>query len=302
MKGRGRSSRIIPKSRIHGLTCLVAGVLLLSGCTAEEDLPAERYELSGEVRSVDADNGEVTLAHEEIPGFMDAMTMSFPLADEWAFADLAPGDRVDGTLVVAGDSYWIEQVVISRKQGTPDSLSGIPDPEPGTPVPPFLLTNQDGRTIQGEEYRGKILVLTFIYSRCPLSDFCPRMTRHFATLESDLAKEPVLYDQTHLLTISFDPDYDTPETLKRYARQEGVMSEETFQHWEFATGEAESVRALATFFALDYWPDQDQILHTLRTAVITPEGVLFKLYRGNTWKPEEILADIRELSAGPSQP
>lgn len=270
------------------------------GC-GDRDSGSRRFELSGEVVQIDKEAGRITVAHEDIPGFMDAMTMPFAVKETWALETLAPGDQISATLVVTEEASWLEELVISRvagKKATSDSPQAPvtpEEPQPGQPVPDFTLVNQDGRPIRIAQYLGQALVLTFIYTRCPLPEYCPRMTRHFAELEKSLEQQPGLYAKTHLLSVSFDPSYDSPKVLKEYARKQFSGDSVSFQHWELATGSEEEIREITAFFGLTYYPEQDQIVHSLRTAVVGPDGTLYKLYRGNEWEPWEILRDLRSM-------
>jgi protein SCO1/2 len=258
--------------------------------------PEKRYALSGRVVAVDGQSRRVTIAHDDIPGFMAAMTMPFTVRDDWVFQNVAPGDEVEATLVVTDEKSWLEDLVISRKGETTEPLPPIPgEPNPGDPIPDFTLINQDGRPIHLGQYRGKAVVLTFIYTRCPLPEYCPRMTSHFARLENMLRDTPALYEKTHLLTVSFDPDYDTPAVLREYAGHQVEDLNGSFEHWELATGSQDEVKAIATFFGLTFVPENDQFVHSLRTAVIGPDGTLFKLYRGNEWEPSDIFDDLETV-------
>jgi protein SCO1/2 len=258
-----------------------------------------RYEMKGKVVAVDKTAGKVTIAHKEIAGYMGAMVMPFTMKDNWALGVLVPGDEVQATLVVDGASSWLEDPIItSESTETPgtDKTEGLRDPQPGDEVPDFALVNQDGKRIHLREYRGKVLLLTFIYTRCPLPDYCTLMSSNFAELNKELAKDSGLYSQTHLLSVSFDPDYDTPKVLKSYgSAYTEKYTEETFDHWEFVTGTKIEVKNVAEFFGLRYWRETDQIIHSLRTVIITPDGKVLKVYRGNEWKPAEILGDIRSM-------
>ena len=175
-----------------------------------------------------------------------------------------------------------------------NGAAGRSEPERGDEVPDFSLVNQDGRRINLHQYRGRTLILTFIYTRCPLPDYCPLMTEHFTRISEGLKQDPELYKQTHMLSISVDPEYDTPKVMRAYAESNGQRS---FDHWEFATGLAEEVRRAADYFGLEYYPESDQIIHSLRTALIAPDGKLLKIYRGNEWKPAELLTDLRTMNA-----
>ncbi|MBI4467926.1 MAG: SCO family protein [Acidobacteria bacterium] len=275
----------------------LAAVLTACGATwsgCNRNAAASRYDLTGKVVSVDRELKKVTIAHDEIPGFMSAMTMPFVLKEEWAYGVLGPGDQVKGTLVVSGDRSWLEDLVITQ-EGAPDATA-VPEPanepKPGDKVPEFVLTNQEGHRVGLGEFLGRALVVTFIYTRCPLPDYCPLMNTNFQELQTELLKQPELIGRTQLLTISFDPEYDTPEVLKTYARS----FTPNFDHWQFATGSSSEVKTVAEYFGLRYWPENDQIIHSLRTAVIGPDGKLINLYRGNEWKVSEVLGDLQKLN------
>jgi protein SCO1/2 len=259
--------------------------------------------LKGQVVAVDSSSRSATIAHEEIQGYMGAMTMPFTLKDQWVFGVMKAGDHVQATLVVEGNRTRLEDVVITR--GSPATAnagmtSGVPElgPQSGDEVPNFSLVNQDNQPIRLQQYRGKVLLLTFIYTRCPLPDFCPKMAGNFAAIYQVLRQDPELYAKTHLLCISFDPAFDTPAVLRSYeVAYTGGDSPEIFAHWEFASGTAQEIQDLAQFFGLVHVPQTDQITHSLRTAVITPEGKVFKVYRGNDWAPTDLLRDVRQLLA-----
>lgn len=280
-------SRWNPSTAVAILTL----VMILAGC--HRQAPATRYELKGKVVTVDRELKQVTIAHEDIPGYMSAMTMPFALKEEWAYGVLGPGDKIKGTLVVTSDRSWVEDLVITQEGGGDPSSTPEPanEPKAGEEVPDFTLTNQDAKRISIRQFRGKALVLTFIYTRCPLPDYCPLMSENFEGLEKELQKKPDLLSRTQLLTISFDPEYDKPEVLRRY----GAMYTPDFSHWQFASGTPVEVKAIAQHFGLRYWAESDQIIHSLRTAVIGPDGKLINLYRGNEWKVPELLADLEKV-------
>jgi protein SCO1/2 len=278
-------------------------MIAVSGCRRHA-ANEKRYELKGKVVSVEKDKRLVTVAHEEIKGYMGSMVMPFTVKDDWVFEiPLVSGDQITATLVVDGSAAWLEEVVIAKESTETTSArtaDGLAEPKAGDEVPNYDLTNQDGKTVRIKDYRGKTLVLTFIYTRCPMPEQCTLMSNNFAIIDQELQKQPDLYARTHLLSISFDPDYDTPKVLRSYgAAHTGRYSDETFQHWEFATGTKDEVKGLAQFFGLRYYHDttggEDQVIHSLRTAVIGPDGKVFKVYRENKWKPEEILNDFTSI-------
>jgi protein SCO1/2 len=166
-------------------------------------------------------------------------------------------------------------------------------------VPDFKLRNQDGRPIHLGQFKGKALVVTFIYTRCPSPDFCPRVTRNFAALEKQLAANPALFAKTHLICISFDPEHDTPERLRAYgATYIGSDAKSAFTHWEFAVPEKSVLAEMASFFDLGMTSEADStITHTLSTTLIGPDGKVARFYPGNEWTPEQMLGDVKHLAA-----
>ena len=263
--------------------------------------PTEKhYDLKGKVITVDKEKRELTISHEDIKDYMSSMTMPFSVKDDWVYEIAAPGNQITATLVVDGTQSWLEDVVITE-DSTP--VSGAPaiegaDPNVGDEVPDYRLINQDGKTIRIRDYKGKVLLLTFIYTRCQDPNQCTLMSSNFAAIDQELQKQPELYGKTHLLSISFDPVYDTPKVLRSYgAAHTGKYSDETFAHWEFASGSVDEVKGIAKVFGLRYYQDTssgtEQVIHSLRTAVIGPDGKIVKVYRGNEWKPEELIKDVQ---------
>jgi protein SCO1/2 len=165
----------------------------------------------------------------------------------------------------------------------------------GDEVPNYLLKNQDGKQIRLHDYRGKALLLTFIYTRCPLPEYCTLMSNNFAQIDRQLQQSPDLYAKTHLLSVSIDPNYDSPQVLRSYGAAHTERYEnETFSHWEFASGE--QVREMAQFFGLRYFDEKDQIIHGLKTAIVAPDGKVVKVYSGNEWKPEDVVNELKPLT------
>jgi protein SCO1/2 len=165
-------------------------------------------------------------------------------------------------------------------------------------VPDFALRNQDGRVIHLDQFRGKVLLITFIYTRCPLPNFCPRVTHNFAAIEKQLAADPALCTRTQLLSVSFDPEHDTPERLRAYGAQYiGSDAKRAFAHWGFAVPQKQVLVEMAKYFDLGMTagPD-DSITHTLSTTLIGGDGKVVRFYPGNEWTPEEVMADIKQAA------
>jgi protein SCO1/2 len=269
-------------------------IMVLSVCafmTGCQKAPERRFDLKGKVISVDKEHRQVTIAHEDIKGFMDAMTMPFNVKEDWALEALAPGQAVEAILVVQADRSWIEGIRISKTVSTSDPVNTILPPQRGDEIPNFELLNQDNRRIKLSQYRGRPLLLTFVYTRCPLPEFCPRTSKNFSEIYREVQSSLPAAKKPHLLTISFDTDYDTPAVLRDYARR--YMNPVSFENWEFATGTIEEIRKITTYFGLVYRKESDQIVHSMVTALIGPDGKLMHLYLRNEWTPKDVLADLQ---------
>ena len=258
----------------------------------------KRFDFKGKVVAVEPEKHLVTVSHEDIKGYMPAMTMPFTVRSEADLQIIAPDDEITATLVIDGKHSWLEDLIITRQSAIAPALPGVKMAKEGDEVPNFTLRNQDDREIHIKDYRGKALLLTFIYTRCPVPDYCTLMSDNFAQIDRALGQDAELYSNTHLLSISIDPEYDTPKVLRSYgAAHTERYQNETFAHWEFATGTNEQVKEIAQFFGLNYFPEKDQIIHALRTVIIDPHGKVAKIYSGNEWKPEEVVDEIKKQSA-----
>ena len=258
----------------------------------------KRYDLKGKVLVVEPDKHLVTVSHDDIKGYMPAMTMPFTVPSESDMKILAPDDQITATLVVDGSQAWLEDLIITRQSGNASAaMPGVVMAKEGDEVPNFTLRNQDNRDIRIQNYRGKTLLLTFIYTRCPVPEYCTLMSDNFAQIERALGQDAELYGKTHLLSVSIDPSYDTPEVLRSYgAAHTERYQKETFAHWEFAGGTTQQVKDIAQYFGLTYFPDKDQIIHGLRTVIVKPDGRVGKIYTGNDWKPEEVVEEMKAVN------
>ncbi len=278
-----------------------------AGTAAQNATPAQgqekRYALKGTIVMIDRPQKHLLIDHEAIPDFMAAMTMPYPVVDDATLDRVMPGDQITADVVVYGDPPMLrlENVVVVKKaDGAAKTPSGatIPHSLEGDTVPDFAFVNQDGAQFGLRKYAGKAMLVTFIYTRCPLADFCPLVSHNFAEIEKTLAKNPSLYAKTHLLCISFDPKFDTPPVLRafglRYAPDKG---KQTFSHFEFASVTEAEKKNVLEFFNVFASEQQGQINHSLRTAVITPGGKVFRSYNDSEWKPADLIADLNMLFA-----
>lgn len=284
--------------------------MLVSGCHSGQkavdqsgsESQFKTYKLRGKVISTNPATGEVTLDHEAIPGFMEAMTMPYKLKDASVLSELHPGDVITADLLVSqqADADVLLDHIVVVGQAKPDYKPKVSYhvPAPGDAVPDFKLRNQDGHTIHLSQFRGKDLLVTFIYTRCPLPNFCPLVTRNFAKLDKQLAENQKLYGHTHLLCVSFDPENDTPKRLRAYgATYIGSDSKSAFNHWDFAVPDKVELAKMAQFFDVGFSTAPDQsITHTLSTTLIGPQGKVVRFYPGNDWTPEQVLADVKQTA------
>jgi protein SCO1/2 len=269
---------------------------VLAGC-GQPQAQEKRYVLKGKVVSIDKSQKQIVVDGQDIPGFMAAMAMPYPVVDPKLLDAAAPGDQITADVVVTPTSVHLENIVVVKKaEATPGATLQQKSPE--GPAPNFEFVNQDGKHIQLHQYLGKTVLLTFIYTRCPLPEYCPLLTHNFAEIEKALAKTPAAYAKTHLLSISFDSDHDTPEVLRNYSKS--FMAKPAYGHWEFATIPKASRTQVAGYFNLLVSEEDGQITHSMTTAIIGPDGTVRKWYSSNDWKPADVLADLTQTAVASS--
>ena len=258
------------------------------------------FKLRGKVIANQPATGEITVKHEAIPGFMDAMTMPYRLKDPSILSELHPGDVITADLLVsqgADASVLLDHIVVVA-EGKPDYRPAVMYhvPAKGDTVPDFKLRNEDGRIIHLNQFRGKNLLITFIYTRCPLPNFCPLVTHNFAVIHQQLSADPVTKDKTHLICVSFDPEHDTPERLKAYGEEYiGSDAKKAFAHWDFAVPEKPVLMEMAKYFDVGMSDAADgTITHTLSTTLIGRDGKVLKFYSGNEWTPQQVVTDVKQ--------
>ena len=274
-------------------------VLVAAGLACAKKPAGKRYELEGRVVAVDPGSRELTVAHKDIAGLMPGMTMPFLVArdEDWIFGKIAPGDHIHATLVMT-DHAELQDISFTKATYTgSDGTSNLRIPEPGDAVPDFTFVNQSGKTIHLSQFRGKPVLLTFIYTRCPVPDFCPRMSNNLSEVLRQLKASDALFANAQLLSISIDPQFDRPLVLHDYGKRYAGSIDPNFVHWQFVTGSPEEVRKAADFFGLSYNQNDGQIVHTLRTVLIGADGRIAKVYSGNEWKPAEVAEDFAAASA-----
>lgn len=281
-------------SRLAPLLAVVA----LWGCSAPP--PATRYPIQGQLLAVQLDTGDVLLKHDPIPGYMEAMTMPYRVPDRGSLLERRPGDLISATLVVEAERSYLEGITRTGAAPLPGEAAARPVAEgvqilaPGDAVPAVALTNQFGQPVSLTDWAGAAGVVTFIYTRCPLPDFCPLLDKRFTEIQTAAASDPALAGRVRLLSVSFDPDYDTPAVLAAHASRVGAQA-----GWHFATAPAAIVDRFAAAFGVNVIRETDgTITHNLRTAVVGPDGRIVATYSGNDWTAEALAADLRRSLAG----
>jgi protein SCO1/2 len=277
-------------------------VVLLALVVAAACGPAEPeprvFELRGQVLELRPERDEVMIRHEDIANFMPAMTMPFQVEDPDMLGGLQPGDLVTATLVVGTLRAYLSTLDVTGYADLDEApeLPAITFADLlslGDTVPDAPLVADDGSTFSLADLRGQRVALTFIYTRCPLPDFCPLMDRHFAALQQARADDPALAD-VRLVSVSIDPGFDTPDVLRAHAESLGADPDV----WHFVT--TDDIGDFAGRFGVTASQDPGdalQIVHNLRTAVIDPQGRLVTVRNGNTWTPADLLADLRAVPA-----
>lgn len=286
------------------LPSLILSGVVFTGCSKKESEPPPTsptvHAMRGIVREIRPSEDTVVIEHEDVPGFMPAMTMPFNIQDAAEFGKIHPGSAIAFELVTTADDSWIRGI-----RGIPADSLHLPVPKPtldsqvstrvreGDTMPDFQLLDQQGREIHKAGFAGKNLLLTFIFTRCRVPDFCPRMSENFSQLEKLISADPALNADTRLLSISFDPDFDTPSVLAEYATAYGAADSGI---WSFATGKAAETEALTKAFAVHTGQTGGTIEHGLCTAWIGPDGIVREIWRGNFWKPAQIMEALKSKS------
>ena len=270
-------------------SALVLSLMLCVGC-------AKRYRVEGMVLAVDRPSRTLTVSHRAIPGFMPAMVMPFRAAAGEPLDTVQPGSRIHFQLHVKRDASLAKRISVVETREIEDGMRLETPAETlsvGDMTPDFALTAEDGRTVRLSDFAGRLVAINFLYTRCPLPEVCPRLAASFASLQRRF--RDWIPDRFTMLSITLDPQYDSPEVLARYARS--VRADP--RGWRFLTGPKDDVAAIARRFGLIHWPEEGLIVHTSVTALIGSDGRLKALVEGSSYRLEQ-LADLveHELAGG----
>jgi len=294
------------KKFMFSMVVLVAA-LGFCGCKSDN---RKVFEVKGVIKELKPNGRTAVIAHETIPDYMDAMTMDFDVKDQRELSGLKPGDSVSFRMVVTKDDGWIENVRKVAPAAPPDASQTIiigtngtnaealtfrrsPIVEPlniGEAVPDYKFTNEFGAPISLSQFKGKALAITFIFTRCPFPTFCPRMLQFFEKGQKALKAQPNAPKNWQLLSVSFDPAYDTPERLRKYSQTYAIDT----NHWQWATSDLWTIDGITGQFGLTFYRETPAALpqHNLRTVVIDARGRLQKVFVGNEWTTDEFVAEM----------
>lgn len=290
------------RARITGMKqWVVTALLVLVSAGCEKSEKETVYQARGVIQAIEPDGRTARIKHEDIPGYMMAMTMPLTVKNTNDLAGFKSGDIVNFEMVVTPEEGWIRHLVrigsTNVDAATParEVFRRVRDVDPlevGQSLPDYTFTNELGRKISLTEYRGQAVALTFIFTRCPFPNFCPRMTSNFGKAIQLLEEKTGGKTNFHFLSISFDPEFDTPERLLKHAQAQKYPPDQ----WSFLTGAQIDIDAITEQFGLGFAYREGTFDHTLRTAVIDSKGVIRKIYIGNTWTPEELAEEMLKSS------
>ena len=258
------------------------------------------YDARGVVIRLEPDGHTLVIRHEDIPNYMRSMTMPFVVRDARTVLGVQPGNLVAFRLLVTAHDAWIDSLRILETNAPPldrPTARVVREVKPlseGDVLPEYQFTNELGRAVSLQDYRGEVVAFTFFFTSCPYPLFCPKMSMNFQETEEVLSHEMDAPKKWHLFSISFDPETDSPPVLKSYARRYNYDP----VHWSFLTGALIDITAIGEQFGLSFWRESGSITHNLRTVVIDPQGRVYKIMPSNEWTGRQ-LADAMKQAAKP---
>jgi protein SCO1 len=291
---------LLPRARHGTLRRPTCGALALAwlcllpaaGCSLEGADGVRRFRLTGVIVDHDASPSRIIVAHDPVDGFMPAMTMPFEIRG--GVPEAREGDRIAATLIVVGSGSWLEDVTVTAGDGaaTPRDAAGS-RAIPGAVVPDLVLLDQDNRrTTVRDAAAGRVTVVTFIYSRCPLPEVCPLVIRNLEAVRR-LAAGHGVDSRLALFAVTLDPAFDTPAVLRAYG-ETVLAGSDRFDGWTLATGTPAQVEAAAAFFGVGYRAGQGFVTHTLSTTVVGHDGRVMRTFASNSWRPQDVFEVVRQ--------
>ena len=297
---------------LHLVVAAVSLAAFQEPCQAAEAIavPAQTREFAvkGVVKKIEPENGRILIAHEAIPGFMDAMTMPFRVKAPEILTGVQAGDSVSFRLSVTAEESWIDNVVkipainyssatATDREPTEPTVSTAAS-RPRHPLLSYAFTNELGQPVRLGDFGGQVLAMTFFFSRCPIPDYCPRLTKNFQEASRKLRNIPGGPTNYHFLSVTFDPEFDTPARLKVYAENFGYDT----NHWSFLTGPSNKVAELAWLSDMKYQRDGAFFNHDLRTLIIDGEGRLRMVFPIGGNLSDAIVQEMLKAAAPTNHP
>jgi protein SCO1 len=297
------------------LKYVVCLALIFAGCSKPKEESAagtstggqaatnrQIFQVKGVIQEIKLADKEAVIRHEEIPNYMPAMTMSLEVKDTNELTGLAAGDQITFNMVVTDDDGWIEnlkKIGVTNLTAAPSRPSTrlVRDVQPlsvGDKMPDYTFTNSFGKRVSFSQFPGHAIAFTFIFTRCPFPTFCPRMNSNFAETHQILKTDANAPTNWHLFSISFDPDYDTPERLKAYSS----IHKPDPEKWDWVTGAMIDIDAITEQVGLTFAFENNTINHNLRTVLVDRNGIIRQILIGNEWKPEDLAKEIVEAAKG----
>lgn len=288
---------------------IAVSLLMLTSCAKAAPQPdataastAKRYAISGQILVVNTAKQSLSIKHNDIVGFMPAMTMTFQVARPDLMQGREPGELIVGTLEVDDASGKLVEITRTGTAPLPERGSSMAANmlDLGDTVPDAALIDQQDRRRAFSEWRGKPTLMTFIYTRCPLPNFCPLMDKNFVAIQRQLAKDPSLKGKIQLVSVSFDPEHDTPAVLRAHAAKLGADP----AVWTFLTADAVTVDRFAAKFGVSVAREggaPGEITHNLRTVLIDADGRILRIYTGSEWTVAVAMADLSAAAAPPGK-
>jgi len=269
--------------------------LLLAGTTACSNTPPpKQYPLTGQILAVIPERRSLTIRHEDIPNFMPAMTMTYTVATPELMQGRAVGETIVATLEVGEGQARLTSITHTGSGPVPESANAIALAtgilQEGDSIPDAALIDEHDQRFSVADWKGKVTLLTFTYTRCPLPDFCPLMDEHFSSIQDRIAADPQLVASVRLVSVTVDPTHDTPAVLAAHAAKRHAKP----AIWTFATGDERTVGRFAGALGVTIVREKDDtVTHALRTFLISRDGRIWKIFPGNDWKVDEVVAAIR---------
>jgi protein SCO1/2 len=262
--------------------------------------PVKTYQTKGTVKELSLDHHSVVIRHDRIPDYMPPMTMEFTVLDPAELNGISPGDEITFHLTVTDESHWIDSLRVIKS-----SLGKISQPwdptaairstavQTGQPMPDHEFLTENGKAVRFSDFRGTVLAFTFFFSRCPLPDFCPLMSKNFAQARNLLTTASNGNTNWHFLSISFDPEFDKPAVLARYAR---TYRGEDATGWTFAAASTYTLSSLANELDLRVNRDGGGFSHNLRTIILDPFGRIYRQFEGNRWTAQDLAEEMKKAA------